>query len=98
MMDAVGIAASALQAQQVNLGVIASNVANADTPGYKPQQAVMIPMNPGVAVGNIVASAEGSDDIANDLVNLILAKTAYAAAAKVVTASNQMTHDLLQAV
>lgn len=98
MMDALSIAASALQAQQVNLGVIANNVANAETPGYRPQQAVLIPMNPGVAVGPIIASAQASVDIGSEFVNLILAKTAYAAAAKVVTASNQMTHDLLQAV
>jgi flagellar hook protein FlgE len=96
MTDALTIAASALRAQQINLGVIASNVANAETPGYKPQQATFIPMNPGIAVGPVVASADASVDIGSELVNLILAKTAYAAAAKIASASNEMTHTLLK--
>ena len=78
--------------------VIANNVANADTPGYKPQQVTLIPMNPGVAVGPIIASTQASVDIGSELVNLIVAKQAYAAAAKVVSAANQMTQDLLQAI
>lgn len=98
MTDALSIAGSALQAQQVNLGVIANNVANADTPGYKPQQVTLIPMNPGVAVGPIIASTQASVDIGSELVNLIVAKQAYAAAAKVVSASSQMTQDLLRAI
>jgi len=98
MTDALSIAGSALQAQQINLGVIANNVANADTPGYKPQQVTLIPMNPGVAVGPIIASTQASVDIGSELVNLIVAKQAYAAAAKVVSAANQMTQDLLQAI
>ena len=98
MMDALGIAASALQAQQVNVGVIANNVANAETPGYKPQQVTLMPMNPGVAVGPIVASTQPSVDIANQLVDLMIAQQAYAAAAKVASASIQMSHDLLRAI
>ena len=98
MTDALSIAGSALQAQQINLGVIANNVANAETPGYKPQQVTLIPMNPGVAVGPIIASTQASVDIGSELVNLIVAKQAYAAAAKVVSAANQMTQDLLQAI
>jgi flagellar hook protein FlgE len=98
MTDAVSIATSALQAQQVIVGVIANNIANADTPGYRPQQVTLIPMSPGVAVGPIVASTQANVDIASELINLIVAKQAYAAAAKVVTASDQMTHDLLQAI
>lgn len=98
MIDAMSIARTALDAQQVNVGVIADNVANAVTPGYKPQHATLIPMNPGVAVGPIVASAEASVDIGSELVNLIVARDAYAAAAKVFSASDQMMHDLLKAV
>lgn len=98
MMDALGIAASALQAQQVNVGVIANNVANAETPGYKPQQVTLMPMNPGVAVGPIIASTQPSVDIASQLVDLMIAQQAYAAAAKVASASIQMSHDLLRAI
>ncbi len=98
MMDAASIAGTALHAQQVNVGVIANNVANAETPGYKPQQVTMIPMSPGVAVGPIIASAQSSVDLGGELVNLIVAQHAYEAAAKVVSASDKMTHDLLQAI
>lgn len=98
MTDALTIAASALQAQQINLGVIANNVANAETPGYKPQQTTFIPMNPGIAAGPVIASADASVDIGSELVNLILAKSAYAAAAKIVSASNEMTHTLLNSI
>ncbi len=98
MMDALNIAATALQAQGVNVGVIANNIANADTPGYTPQQTNFIAMNPGVTVGPIIASSSAEVDLSNQLVNLIVAQQAYAAAAKVASASITMTHDLLSAI
>ncbi len=98
MTDALSIAGSALQAQQINIGMIANNIANAETPGYQAQQVTLIPMSAGVAVGPIVASAQAGVDIGSELVNLIVAKQAYAAAAKVMSASDQMTRDLLQAI
>jgi flagellar hook-associated protein 1 len=98
MMDALNIAATALQAQGVNVGVIANNVANAETPGYTPQQTNFIAMNPGVTVGPIIASSSAEVDLGSELVNLIMAQQAYAAAAKVASASITMTHNLLNAI
>lgn len=98
MIDAVSIARTALDAQSVNTSVIADNIANAVTPNYQPKQTAMIPMNPGVAVGPIMASAEASVDIGNEFVNLIVAKNAYAAVAKVISVSDQMTRALLASV
>ena len=98
MIDSVSIARTALDAQSVRTSVIADNIANASTPNYQPKQTTMIPMNPGVAVGPITASAEASVDIGSELVNLIVAEKAYAAAAKVISASDQMAHALLASV
>lgn len=97
-MDAISIASTALSAQSVNLSVIAGNIANAATPNYAPKQTTFIPISPGVAVGPIIASPEASVDVATQLVSMVQAQQAYAAATKVVSASDQMTHDLLQAI
>src|SRR5512142_2095350 len=82
MRDAISIAGSALAAQTISLAVTADNVANATTPGYTAKEANFVPMNPGVSVGAIVDTGQGVD-LTNQIVNLILAKTAYQAAASV---------------
>jgi flagellar hook protein FlgE len=97
MIDALSIARSALLAQTIGLGVTADNVANAITPGFTAKQAAFVAMNPGVAVGAIVDSGQGVD-LANQMVNLILAKTAYAAAAAVFRTADRMTTALLASV
>ncbi len=94
MTDALRIAGSALAAQTISLAVTADNVANATTPGYTAEQAQFVPMNPGVGVGAIVDTGQ-SVDIANQMVNLILAKTAYQAAASVFRTANRMTNTLI---
>ena len=97
MIDALTIAGSALAAQTQNLNTIADNVANATTPGYQAKQAVFTPMNPGVSVSAIVDTGEGVD-LTTQLVNMKLAETAYAAAAKVMSTASQMTDALLAAI
>ena len=97
MTDVLRIASSALAAQTIRLAVTADNVANATTPGYTEKQAPFVPMNPGVGVGAIVDTGQGVD-LTNQMVNLILAKTAYEAAVNVVRTTNQMTSTLLAAV
>jgi flagellar hook protein FlgE len=97
MTDALSIAGSALAAQTISLAVTADNVANATTPGYTAKQAQFVAMNPGVSVGAIVDTGEGVD-LADQMVNLILAKTAYEAAVNVVRTTNQMTGTLLAAI
>jgi flagellar hook protein FlgE len=97
MTDALRIAGSALAAQTIGLAVTADNVANAATPGYTEKQAPFVPMNPGVGVGAIVDTGQ-SVDIANQMVNLILAKTAYQAAASVFRAADRMNSTLIAAL
>lgn len=97
MTDALSIAGSALAAQTISLAVTADNVANATTPGYTAKQTQFVPMHPGVSVGAIVDTGQPVD-LADQMVNLILAKTAYQAAASVFRTSDQMTKTLLAAV
>jgi len=80
MIDALSIAGSALAAQTISLAVTADNVANVTTPGFTAKQAQLVAMNPGVAVGAIIDTGQ-SVDLADQMINLILAKTAYEAAA-----------------
>jgi flagellar hook protein FlgE len=97
MTDAISIAGSALAAQTISLAVTADNVANATTPGYTAKQVQFVPMNPGVGVGAIVDTGQDVD-LAYQMVNLILAKTAYQAAAGVFRTADQMTNTLLAAI
>jgi flagellar hook protein FlgE len=97
MSDAISIAGSALAAQTVSLAVTADNVANATTPGFTAKQAQFVPMNPGVSVGAIIDTGQDVD-LADQMVNLILAKTAYEAAVNVVRTADQMTGTLLAAL
>lgn len=92
------IATSALLAQQANVGVIADNVANVETANFRPQQASLVSMNPGVKVGAILTADRPGVDLATEFVNLILARTAYEASLKVVSASEQMSGALLTTV
>ncbi len=97
MIDAHSIPGPALAAQPPSLAVTADNVANATMPGYTAKQAQFVPMNPGVGVGAIVDTGQGVD-LTNQMVNLILAKTAYQAAANVFRTANQITKTLLAAI
>jgi flagellar hook protein FlgE len=97
MIDALGIAASALNAQTISVAVTADNVANARTPGFTAKQAQFVAMNPGVTVGAIIDNGQGVD-LADQMVNLILAKTAYAAVARVFRTADQMSKTLLAAI
>ena len=97
MLDALSIAGSALDAQSVAVNVIANNVANALTPDYTAKQAQLTAMNPGVTVGAIIDTGQGVD-LATELVNLKIAETAYAAAAKIMSTADQMANTLLATI
>ena len=97
MIDALSIAGSALAVQTISLAVTADNVANVETPGFMAKQAQLVAMNPGVSVGAIIDTRH-SVDLADQMVNLILAKTAYEAAANVFRTADQMTKTLLAAL
>lgn len=97
-MYALPIAASALAAQSIWTGVIADNVANATTPGTTPRFAVLVPLNPRVAVSAIIDDGENEDDPAVPFTDLILARNAYEAALKVFATSAAMSYELLRTV
>lgn len=94
MIDALSIAGSALAAQTISLAVTADDVANVETPGFTAKQAQFVAMNPGVSVGAIIDTGQGVD-LADQMVSLVLAKTAYEAAANVFRTADQMTKTLL---
>jgi flagellar basal body rod protein FlgG len=94
----LAIAASALAAQSTKTGVIAANVANATTAGYSPRFAVLVPLNPGVAVSAIKADDESEDDPAVPFTDLILARNAYEAALKIFATSAAMSYELLRTI
>jgi len=97
MTDALRIAGSALAAQTISLAVTADNVAMTTTPSYTAKQAQFVPMNPGVSVGAVIDTGQDVD-LANQMVNLILAKAAYQAAASVFRTANHMSKTLIAAV
>jgi flagellar hook protein FlgE len=94
-MTALTTAVSALAAQQANVAVIADNVANAQTPGYVAKRAEFVSASPGVAVGAIVRAPIPQVDIAQEFVGLMMARTAYEAALKVVSTADRMSGDLI---
>lgn len=102
-MQSLAIAASALIAQGTNVGIIADNVANAETPGYAARSASLVSMNSlsgfgGVKVGAIVTAPQPGVDLVGEFANLMLARTAYEAALKVVSTSSTMSNTLLQTI
>jgi flagellar hook protein FlgE len=97
-MTALTTAVSALLAQQTNVAVIADNIANSRTPDYAPKQANLVSTDPGVTVGSIARAPLPEVDIAHEFVGLMMARTAYEAALKVVSTSERMNGDLLASV
>ncbi|MGE5539707.1 MAG: flagellar basal body protein [Gemmatimonas sp.] len=98
-MTALSTAVSALVAQQANVAVIADNVANWQTTGYTAKEAKLVSTEPaGVTVGAIVRAPVPDVDLAHEFVGLMLARTAYEAALKVVSTSEQMDRDFLASV
>jgi flagellar hook protein FlgE len=97
-MTALTTAVSSLVAQQTNVAVIADNIANWQTPGYAAQDAKLASTNPGVAVSAVVRSPVPEVDLAQEFVGLMMARTAYEAALKVVSTSDRMSGELIASV
>lgn len=79
-----GIPISGLQAAQTTFDVMANNVANIATAGFKPSRVELRPVPPesGVDVAAIVPSGEDSTDLATEMTSMVIAKTTYAANAR----------------
>jgi flagellar hook protein FlgE len=96
MDDAFGIALSGMQAAQTQLNVAANNIANANTPGFKAQQADLtsLPNGDGVDVAQISTSGNSADPTVA-IISLRQSALMYGANAMVIRVQNQMYGSLL---
>ncbi|OAN43016.1 hypothetical protein A6A04_09985 [Paramagnetospirillum marisnigri] len=83
MISSVSLAtlATGLEAQSRVANTAATNIVNATTPGYQAEQGQLVsrPLN---GAGYVPLPPEGEVDLGTEMVNLVLAKTSYGAAAK----------------
>jgi len=108
MMDAFGIGLSGMRAAETQVNAGAINIANMNTKGYVPVQAVQQSTSGGVkaSIQKQALSPEtqaaladipgGAEDLASDVVSMKMAEAAYKASAKVVETANQMQDVLLE--
>lgn len=112
MLDAIQIGLSGMQAAENDATARARNIANVNTKGYVPveptggdaagtgigagqqQQTMLSPQTDAAATG----LAPNGVNLADEMINLRLAETAYKASAKVVKAANEMSKTLLKAL
>jgi flagellar hook protein FlgE len=79
-----GISISGLHAAQTTFDVMADNVANLASEGFKPSRVELRPVEPrsGVDVAAIAPSDEQGTDLATEMVGMVVARTMYAANAR----------------
>jgi flagellar hook protein FlgE len=97
-LSATGL--SGLRAASTRMDVAAFDIANAETPGFRRQQAVLATATPGVSA-SVVRDAAPTEDVGvqpEDVVGLLAAKNAFLANLAVFRTGNQVTGTLLQAV
>ncbi len=101
LFSVMSVAASGMRAAQTRLSVAAENIANADTPGYRPALVDTVELSTG-GVGTIVRRGDASDggdgsgvDIAAEQVAMVRSATYFAANAAVVKTANRMLGSLL---
>ncbi len=103
--SAIGTGLSGLNTYLQAISVTANNVANANTSGFQPQQALFqenSPAGSGVHLSDAVSansstltSAPSGTDVAAEMVNLLMYKIGFQASAKVVTTSDQQLGRLI---
>ena len=111
MSDILQIGLSGLRAAETQVTANASNIANMNTKGYVPVQAVLQSSTSGGVQASIQPQAlspetqaaiadipGGAEDLVSDMVSMKMAKTAYEASAKVIETANQMQDVLLVAM
>lgn len=89
--------ASGLNAQASVANRAAVNIANVTTPGYQAQQGALVPRQP-AGVADVAQAPAGEVDLTTEVTSLILAKTAYGAAAKTFSTVARMDRALLDIV
>ena len=106
-MDVIATALSGMRAASLQLDVAADNVANASTPDFRPSRVSLSSSSGGGVSAQIVpdpvpillpgvpaASQPSGTDLVSETVTLMTAPFAYAANARIVSASEQMTASL----
>lgn len=93
-MNAIGVAASALNAFTTNQSVAANNVANVDTPGYKASVAQEEDVKSG-GVKTVVSKGNDPVELSKEAVNMMLNSNLFTANAKTVKATDEMTQSIL---
>ena len=93
-MNAIGIAASALNAFTTNQSVAANNIANVDTPGYKASVAQEEDVKSG-GVKAVVSKGNDPVELSKEAVNMMLNSNLFTANAKTVKATDEMTQSIL---
>jgi len=96
LLDAISTSLSGISAAQKQLDAIASNIANANTPGYRVQRVEMVSLPTGGVEASIrTDNSSAPIDVAKESVNLVKAKSLYAANGMVIKTDNQMLGSLL---
>lgn len=99
-ISALGAGLSGMNANQKALAFEANNVANMNTEGFRPTQAVFEEASPGgsgvrlSAEGRSLAAADGTD-LARSLTNSLMYKLGFDLAAKVVQAADERLGTLI---
>lgn len=98
MISAISPLTSALQAIGSRTQAIANNVANVSTSDYQAERGAFVSQDPGGGVSYVALEAEGGVDLESEFVDLLAARTAYAAAAEsfaTITRTEQSVLDTL---
>jgi len=106
LLSDFSISLSGMSAAQKQLDAIASNIANANTPGYKSQRVNLLTAPSGGVETSVQtdnspnskqqSAAQSSNvDLTRESVNLLRSKSLYAANGMVIQADNQMLGKLL---
>jgi flagellar hook-associated protein FlgK len=90
-----GTALSGLNAAGAVINTAASNIANADTPGYKARRVELANAQSGDGVEVAGVTRDGGVDLANEVVSLRQGQLLYQANAAVVRVGDRLTGTLL---
>lgn len=93
----INTAFSGMSAQQKRMDAIASNIANAETPGYARKTVDMVSA-PGGGVKAVVGETDGEIDLARELVDLADTERAYEANLAVMETGMDMWDALMSAL
>jgi flagellar hook protein FlgE len=93
-MNTIGIAASALSAFATHQSATAGNVANVDTPAYKPSVVREEDVKGGGVRAN-VSKVNDQVELTKEAVDMMLNSNLFSANSKTVKATDQMTQSIL---